>query len=143
MSSTVPEAPVVSWRGALALWTVGIWGSRLRNALADDELVGSDRFSAIGVAAVFVALGVIVGVGVLRRQWQWQWPPLLVLVIVGVVRWTIRGPIILLSDEWSVGFKVVHTVLWLVTVLLSVRALREHPRVRNALAKDLRTGLVG
>ena len=141
MSSTVPEAPVVSWRGALALWTVGIWGSRLRNALADDELVGSDRFSAIGVAAVFVALGVIVGVGVLRRQWQW--PPLLVLVIVGVVRWTIRGPIILLSDEWSVGFKVVHTVLWLVTVLLSVRALREHPRVRDALAKDLRTGLVG
>ena len=45
--------------------------------------------------------------------------------------WSIRGLIILVSDEWPVGFKVVHTVLWLVTAALSVLALREHPRLRN------------
>ena len=139
MSSPKSEAPVVSWRGALALWTVGIWGSRLRNALADAELVGADRVSAIVIAAVFVALGVIVGAGVLRRQLQWT--PLLVLVVLGIARWTFRGPAILVGDEWTVGFKVVHTVLWLVTVFLSVRALLEHPRVRDA--KGLRAALVG
>ncbi len=129
MSSVATEPPLRSWRALLALWTVGIWGSRLRNAVVDDDLVGGERLSAIGIAALFVALGVIVGVGVLRRRWDWA--PLLILAIAGIARWSIRGPIILVSDEWTVGFKVVHTVLWLVTAALSVLALREHPRLRN------------
>ena len=129
MSSVATEPPLRSWRALLALWTVGIWGSRLRNAVVDDDLVGGERLSAIGIAALFVALGVIVGVGVLRRRLDWA--PLLILAIAGIARWSIRGPIILVSDEWTVGFKVVHTVLWLVTAALSVLALREHPRLRN------------
>lgn len=128
MTSDPAQPPVLSWRGVLALWTVGIWGSRLRNAVVDEELVGGERLSAIGIAAIFVGLGVIVGFGVVRRRWDWA--PLLVLAAAGIVRWSIRGPIILISDEWTVGFKVVHTVLWLVTAALSVLALREHPRHR-------------
>ena len=116
--------PIVSWRAALALWTLAIWGSRLRNAVVDEELAGFDRISAVGIAAGFVILGAIVGFGVVRRQWHRG--PLYVLVIAGILRWTLRGPVILLSDEWEVGFKVVHTVLWLVTVIFSLLAWREY-----------------
>jgi len=130
MSSAPASLPVLSWRSALAVWTIGIWGSRVRNAIADEELIGVDRFSAIGIATVFVVLGIAVGVGAVTRRWHW--PPLMVLVIIGILRWTIRGPVIVLSDEWSVGFKVVHTILWLVTVALSVLALRQHRQTQTA-----------
>lgn len=140
MSSAITPLRVVSWHGALGLWTVGIWGSRLRNAIGDEELVGSAQATAFGIAAVFVVLGVAIGFGALRRQWHW--PPLVALAAVGIVRWSYRGPIILFSDEWSIGFKVVHTVLWLVTVALSVLALREYRRVRESPVKDPQTSMV-
>jgi len=108
----------------LAVWTLAIWGSRLRNAVADDELSGRELLQAVGIAAVFVGLAIVLGVGLWRRG-AWTAPALIVLVIAGVVRWTIRGPVILLSDDWDTGFKIVHTVLWLVTVALSAMAWRE------------------
>lgn len=85
--------------------------------------MGFDRVSALAISAGFVILGFVVSIGVVRRDWHRG--PLMVLIIAGVLRWTLRGPVILASDEWEVGFKVVHTVLWLVTVLLSVLAWRE------------------
>ncbi len=112
------------WVWVLVVWTLVVWGSRLRNAVTDGDLVGGELAQAIGIAAVFVGLAVVLGVGVWRRG-SWAAPALIVLVIAGIVRWTIRGPVILLSDEWSAGFKVVHTILWLTTVLLSVLAWRE------------------
>lgn len=135
MSSIAESLPLASWRSALALWTVGIWGSRLRNAFADDELAGAELVSAVVIAAVFVALGIVVGVGAVTRRWHWS--PLIVLAIIGILRWTIRGPIILLSDEWSVGFKVVHTILWLVTVALSLLALRQHRQTLTSTGSDV------
>lgn len=118
----------IGWRLALGIWTVGIWGSRLRNILADDELTGGALVLALVIAVGFVVLGVgllasLVGVP------SWHRGVLLVLVVAGVVRWSVRGPLILLSDEWEVGFKVVHTVLWLVTVGLSVAAWRERDTI--------------
>lgn len=141
MTSDSTQPPRISWRAALALWTVGIWGGRLRNAIEDVELVGTGRLSAIGVAVIFVLLGVVVGFGAIRRQWHWT--PLVALALIGIARWTYRGPIILLSDEFSIGFKVVHTVLWLVTAFISVLALREHRRVRESSTNELQTSMVG
>ena len=109
MNSQTNGASLLSWRAALALWTLGIWGSRLRNAVADDELMGFDRVSALAISAGFVILGFVVSIGVVRRDWHRG--PLMVLIIAGVLRWTLRGPVILASDEWEVGFKVVHTCL--------------------------------
>ena len=114
----------VQYRLTLVVWTLGIWGSRLRNISADDELVGFDRSVAVTVAFVLLAAASITGAGILREA-TWVGRPLSVLVVVGIVRWTLRGPVILVSDEWSVGFKVVHTLLWVVTVIASVLAWRE------------------
>ena len=119
--------PII-WRLVLALWTIGIWGSRLRNIVADDDLEGSERVVALGIAAGFVVLGAALLTTVLARR-PWHRPILGALVGAGIVRWTIRGPIILASDEWEVGFKVVHTILWLITVALSVAAWRERDTI--------------
>ena len=114
----------VQFRLLLVVWTLGIWGSRLRNIFADDELVGSERSLAIIVAVLLLGSASITGAAVLREV-SWVRRPLLVLAAVGIARWTFRGPIILISDEWTTGFKVVHTVLWLGTVVLSILAWRE------------------
>lgn len=113
------------------LWTLGIWGSRIRNILADDELVGGERIVSLGVALALLIAAVATGVALLQRA-PWERVALLTLVVLGIARFTIRGPFILVSDEWETAFKVVHTILWMVTVILSLVAWREH---RSAQAR--------
>lgn len=117
----------IKFRAVLVVWTLGIWGSRMRNIQADNELAGFDRTVALFVAFAFLASASITGAAVLRRA-SWEKYPLGVLVVLGIVRWSWRGTAILFSDEWEVGFKVVHTVLWLITVALSLLGWREHRR---------------
>jgi hypothetical protein len=117
-----------TWRLALGLWTLGIWGSRVRNILADNELTGNEQVLALGVAGGFVVLAVLM-LASLRVLPRSHTPILVTLVLAGILRWTIRGPLILVSDEWSVGFKLIHTVLWLTTVALSVAAWRERDTI--------------
>ena len=118
----------IGWRLALGIWTVAIWGSRLRNILADDELTGGALVLALVIAVGFVVLGFGLLASLVGDR-SWHRGVLAALVVVGVVRWTVRGPLILLSDEWELGFKVVHTALWLVTVGLSVAAWRERDTI--------------
>lgn len=113
-----------------------IWVSRLRNALADDDLTGAERSVALVIAIGFVALGATLVLTLFRRR-RTSKPASVaradnghravvdVLVAAGILRWTLRAPVILLSDEWSAGFKTVHTILWVVTVALSAMAWRE------------------
>jgi len=118
-------------RVILVIWTLAIWGSRIRNIAADDELGGAERALALGVAAALLFAAVATAAA-LRFRTGWQTPTLLALVVLGVARWTIRGPFILLSDEWEASFKVVHTILWFVTVALSALAWREHQMARRS-----------
>ena len=104
-----------------------MWGSRLRNIVVDDELAGLDRVASFAVAMVLIASAIAVGAALATRSRHLR-SALLVLATIGVLRWTIRGPLILVSDEWEAGFKVVHTILWLVTVALSALAWREQQR---------------
>ena len=112
-----------SWPLVLIVWTVGIWGSRLRNALADEDLSGGAQVLSIGIAAGFVLLALVLA-WLRRQQHPWARPALELLCALGVLRFSIRGPLILASDEWGIGFKVVHTILWTMTVALSVLAWR-------------------
>lgn len=125
MTQTLRSKTTQRYGWVLVLWTVLIWGSRLRNIVADDDLEGFDRVVSLGIALTLLVAAIAVAIA-LRSSAQWTRFALGVLVIVGIARWTIRGPIILISDEWELGFKVVHTVLWLVTVILGVLAWREH-----------------
>lgn len=120
----------ITLRLALVVWTLAIWGSRVRNILVDDELVGFDRFLSLAVALVLIGSATAVAVSMFR-QTSWRSSALGVLVVVGILRWTLRGPVILLSDGWDAGFKIVHTVLWLTTVALSLLAWSEHRRFED------------
>lgn len=114
-------------RWVLVVWTLTIWSSRIRNILVDDALTGFDRAVSLLVAGGLVALAVLVGWSIVRAT-PWAGVALVLLVAAGVLRWTIRGPMILLSDDWESGFKIVHTILWMVTVVLSALAWHEHRR---------------
>lgn len=119
------------FRAALFLWTVLVWGSRLRNIAADDELAGVELFSSLGIAVFLVAAAVAMAVS-MKMDLSWHGRALGVLVIAGITRFTIRGFSVLANPEWSTGFKVVHTVLWVVTIILSILAAREYSRVRSS-----------
>ena len=101
----------------LTSWTVFLWLSRLRNVLGDDDLTSTGRAWRIGVVVVFVVLAVVAAAGMIRRTMV----PLLVLIVWTVCYWLVRGTGILLGD-WSVGFKVVHTVLMVVSLGLAIGA---------------------
>ncbi len=112
-------------RSLLIVWTVAIWGSRLRNIVVDDELGGLERVTSLAVALFLIAAAIAVGVSMVKEV-AWHGRALGVLVVAGIARFTTRGIAILASSEWETGFKVVHTMLWAVTVALSVLAVREY-----------------
>lgn len=118
-------------RAALFLWTVLVWGSRLRNIVNDGDLEGAELLTNFGVA-LFLLVAAIAMVVSLKRDLSWHGRALGVLVIAGITRFTIRGFSVLANPEWDTGFKVVHTVLWVVTVILSILAAREYSRVRSS-----------
>lgn len=122
-------------RSALVLWTVGIWGSRLRNIVSDDDLAGFELFVSVAVAIFLVGSAIAVAMS-MAKDLQWHGRALGILVIAGVARFTTRGIAILASSEWDTGFKVVHTVLWVVTVALSVLAAREYTARQNSKVRS-------
>ena len=113
----------------LVAWTVFLWLSRLRNVLADDDLSATGRNLRVGVVVVFVLLAVAAAAGL----WFGRPKAMIVLIFWTVLYWFVRGTGILVG-EWSVGFKFVHTALWLVSFAaagLAASALRrdrEAPR---------------
>ena len=108
-----------------------VWGSRLRNIVNDGDLEGAELLTNFGVA-LFLLVAAIAMVVSLKRDLSWHGRALGVLVIAGITRFTIRGFSVLANPEWDTGFKVVHTVLWVVTVILSILAAREYSRVRSS-----------
>ena len=114
-------------RWTLAIWTLGIWAGRLRNIVLDDDLSDAGRIFALGIAVGFVLLALALALTLIGQR-SGQRTVVDLLVGAGILRWTMRGPLVLASDEWSNGFKVVHTVLWITTVVVSVLAWREMRR---------------
>lgn len=112
---------------SLVVWTLGIWGSRIRNIVVDDEPEIAARLVSFLVALALIGSALLLTFGLFRSA-PWTRSALLVLATLGVLRFTVRGPFILLDDQWDTGFKVVHTILWTVTLALSLLAWREHKR---------------
>ena len=101
----------------LAGWTGFVWAGRIRNG-----------GSAL-LAAAFLALA---AVGLWRRG---RW--VTALAACTVLVWAIRTPYILVHDH-PVGFKVVHTVLAVISVALAISAERDVEREREAAATPAR-----
>lgn len=126
----------------LAGWTLLVWVGRVRNVMADDALSGWGLTWRAGVSLAFAASGLLLAVSLLRS------PRLSApahgfsdrfgvgLAVVGIIWWLVRGTGILLADH-PAGFKLVHTVLALVTVATSCAVLwvsRHNDSHRSVLA---------
>lgn len=100
-----------SWPALTVLvgWSVFLWISRLRNVLDNDELSDWGVIWRVGVVVVFVVLAILAW---MRRTTTWAVP---VLVWWTIGFWLVRGGGILIDDH-AVSFKVIHTVLMVVSI---------------------------
>lgn len=112
-------------------WTLFLWITRLRNVFGDDELSSGERIIATLIALAF--LGVAVSVPILARRAN-RWFPRVMrfLATVTIAWWSVRLVTNLVSDE-SAGFKAVHTVLALVSIVLAIAVLSRRVLVDDAV----------
>ncbi|MEM7094114.1 MAG: hypothetical protein AAF567_14000 [Actinomycetota bacterium] len=99
--------------------------------LADDDLTTGGRSIRVVIVALFVLGAVASAIGLRRSDTR----PLGAFVVWTLGYWLVRGTGILIGD-WSVGFKVVHTVLWLVSAVLAVLAWRGTAHMRYEQVAD-------
>ena len=96
-----------------------MWGTRIRNAVGDDELSGGETAFAVGVALAFTLGALAVGFAALRRRGLDL--AVKVLAAVTVVYWPVRVVQIVLADHGA-AFTLVHALLGFVSVALAVWA---------------------
>ena len=99
----------------LALWTVVVWGGRIRNAVADDAGAG-----ALVVPAVFLLLAAAV---LATRGWNGFWVVALGSWTMAV--WLVRAVDITFLSDHPGAFKAVHLVLAVISWSLAAWAERE------------------
>ena len=111
---------------ALAVWSLLVWTTRIRNIWTDDELSSGEQWSRTALALSFTVLALLVGYAVLRGA---KWRPLAVRLLAGwtIAVWVVRSIGIATADHDG-AFIAVHLVLALVSVLLSALAIREAGR---------------
>lgn len=106
----------------LAGWTVFLWGSRIRNVLVDEDLSTIGQAWRLGVAGLFIVLGVVTLWAWRRRDEPVRFARVLgVLVVWTIGFWIVRGGGILIDDH-TAGFKAIHTVLMAISIGLAVWA---------------------
>jgi hypothetical protein len=117
--------------GAFLVWTLFVWGGRIRNALSDDSLAGWDRTGPVLLAASFVVPAVLVGLGwfvVARVRHAGDGAGtgngalgVAVLALAGWTTgvWVVRAADIVLGGDHALGFVIVHTVLAAVSMTLA------------------------
>lgn len=105
---------------ALALWTLLVWGGRIRNAVTGDEGV-----APVVLAAAFVTLAVAVLATRGHRA-----------TVCGLAGWTVavwvlRAVDIALLSDHDAGFVVVHLVLAVVSIALAAWAVSDELHVQR------------
>jgi hypothetical protein len=122
---------------ALVAWTFFVWTTRIANIWRDAALDTGEKVGRTGLALSFTLLGVAVVVTLWRRLPQASVVAVGALAAWTVGVWVVRDVRIVLADH-EVGFKVVHTVLAIVSIVLAVLAWQEVRRTRAATGGDER-----
>jgi hypothetical protein len=113
-------------------WTFLVWTTRIANVWRDADLDTGERLGATLLALSFTGLAIVVVVTLWRRL-----PQATVTAVGALAAWTagvwiVRGAGILVADH-DLGFKAVHTVLAVVSILLAALAWRESRRLSRPL----------
>ena len=115
------------YTAALVAWTLFVWTTRIANIWRDDALDLGERLGRTGLAASFTLLALAVVVTLWRRRPQASLIAVGALAGWSVVVWVVRDVRILAADHTG-GFKAVHTVLAVVSIVLAALAWREARR---------------
>ena len=112
---------------ALVAWTFLVWTTRIANIWRDADLDTGERWGRTLLALSFTVLAIAVAVAAVRRLRRATVVAVGALAAWTVTVWTVRGIGILAADR-DPAFKVVHTVLAVVSILLAWLAWRETRR---------------
>lgn len=129
-SSWADRVRAVAAALVLVVWTLFVWVGRVRNILVDDDLDGRSQLWRLALAFAFITLAVGLTAALVpfvcwgrARSYGRARQIARGLAWFGIVVWPIRAVTILL-DTYDPAFKVVHTILAVVTVGLGVAVLR-------------------
>ena len=120
---------------ALVAWTFFVWTTRIANIWRDDALDTGEKVGRTGLALSFTLLAVAVVVTLWRRLPQASLVAVGGLAAWSVAVWVARDVRIVLADH-EVGFKVVHTVLAVVSIALAALSWREARRQDRSAADE-------
>jgi hypothetical protein len=112
---------------ALVGWTFLVWTTRIANIWRDADLDTGERWGRTLLALTFTVLAIAAGVALWRRLLQATVVAVGALAAWTIAVWAVRGIGILAADH-DPGFKVVHTGLAVVSIVLAVLAWRETRR---------------
>jgi hypothetical protein len=107
----------------LSAWTLPVWTTRIGNIWGDDDLTTGEKWGRTGLAMSFTVLAVAVLIAVVRRA-PWRGPAVKALAGWTIAVWLVRALGIAMGDH-EAAFVLVHLVLAVVSIALSVLALRE------------------
>jgi peptidoglycan/LPS O-acetylase OafA/YrhL len=112
---------------ALIAWTFLVWTTRIANIWRDADVDTGERWGRTLLALSFTLLAIAVAVALGRRLGQATVVAVGALSAWTIAVWVARGIGILAADH-DLGFKAVHTVLAVVSIVLAVLAWRETRR---------------
>jgi hypothetical protein len=108
-----------------ALWTLFVWGTRARNIINDETLNGGERVFAFAATTAFV-IGAIATIVAVAGGWE-RLRTLLAVIATFTIGWWLMRSILILSRDHSVGFRVVHLMLAVISGVLAAAAWRAQP----------------
>jgi hypothetical protein len=115
------------WAVALVAWTFFVWTTRIANIWGDNALDTGEKWGRTLLALGFTVLAIAVVVALVRgAAGPLRWT---VGALAGwsVAVWAVRDVRIVAADH-EIGFKVVHVVLGVISIVLAALAWRESRR---------------
>jgi hypothetical protein len=113
----LPAAP------ALALWSLLVWTTRIRNIWTDDELTAGEQWASTALALSFTVLALWVGWTVLRHT-PGRRVAVMALATWTIAVWIVRAAGIALADHDG-AFIAVHLALAAISIGLAALSLRQ------------------
>jgi hypothetical protein len=111
------------WVLASALWTFFVWTTRVRNITSDDDLSAGEKAGALLVSLAFIVAAVVL-LALLVRQLTEVLRLFVPVFAIGTVGWWAVRTVLILVRDHGWGFRIVHTVLAVVSAVLAVAAWR-------------------